>query len=611
MTKSRIHAEPDGPRRASNPYALESFMKYASIAYAVLACSATLLVGVANAAEIIPSARPEGGAGIFAEGSAKASVDPATGILRTAIPFQLPAARGQLQPSLGLSYSSGLANLEAGTGWGLGLPSIERHPLSGPPLYTDADRISFSGKALVPICRIPDSLKCDNAPGEIMPRWAFDWHYYRAQVEGAFARFFWSPNRLTWRVQLKSGETMEFGAPLVLPALGGASRDIDPAVDPAGATYRWNLVRRFDTHDEPSYPNTILYIWSQFGQINRLTDIFDTPPARGASTLADYAHHTHLVWEGFGFPTYTYSPVWRAIQAERLKRVDITSKNNAGVGPREMVRRYHLTYMKNRDSDYSPGKESPLFQRAFLHQVQMEGRCSEVAQETEDKPFVLKEDTNCPMLPPVEMEYTPGDMAPFMVAPNIRTPVDLHGPPFSANLNPVAVMDVNRDGLPDVVKGFHQNPPLGSDVHGVFFNSLTGSAISQVSLNFEITGSDRLEAAMRPSLPTFLSASSGISALGYWGNVSGLGVLWQRTTPAGTEYCRVFADQAHGLEWSLKSVTVHSNQSRSKSNRRSGWGRACRRVWRRKRERRGPCVCVILPTGSEFRLGTRVPEAVE
>jgi hypothetical protein len=550
-------------------HGLESFMKCASRAFAVLAFSVALLVGVANAAEIIPSARPEGGAGIFEGGSDNPSVDPATGILRTAIPFKLPIARGPLQPSLGLSYSSGLAKLEAGTGWGLGLPSIERHPVSGPPLYTDDDRISFSGKALVPICRIPDSLKCENAPAEIMPRWAFDWRYYRVQVEGAFARFFWSPDRLTWRVQLKSGETMEFGTPLVLQAIGGASRDIDRTIIPAAglATYRWNLVRRFDTHDEPSYPNTIVYIWNQFGEINRLTDIFDTAPPRGGSTFAEYAHHTHLVWEGFGFPTYTYSPVWRAVQAERLKRVDVTSKNNAGVGPREMVRRYHLTYMKNRDGDYSPGKESPVFQRAFLQQVQMEGRCSETVQESDGKNlFVLKEDTNCPMLPPVRMEYTPGDIAPAEVTPDIRTVVDLHGPPFSgsSDLNPVAVMDVNGDGLPDVVKGFHESPPRSDDVHGVFFNSLTGSAGSPVRLDFAITGSDHLATAMGPTgQTTFLSARSGISVLGDWGNLSGPGVLWQRkVTPTGAEYCRVFADRAGGLEWNLdvsRCTTISQN----------------------------------------------------
>jgi hypothetical protein len=94
--------------------------------FVVMAGSAALLIGLAYANEIIPSALPEGGAGIFGESSGDVSVDAATGLLRTAIPFQLPAARGPVQPTLALSYSSSLTNLEAGTGWGLGLPSIER-----------------------------------------------------------------------------------------------------------------------------------------------------------------------------------------------------------------------------------------------------------------------------------------------------------------------------------------------------------------------------------------------------------------------------------------------------------------------------------------------------
>jgi hypothetical protein len=251
---------------------------------ATLLCAALVFnVCVCYGQEFIPSVPPGGGAGIFGESSGDVSVDAATGVLRTAIPFQLPTARGPIQPSLALSYSSGMANLEAGTGWGLSLPGIERHPLSGPPLYTDADRMSFSGRALIPICRIPDSLKCANAPGEIMPPWAFEWHYYRAQVEGAFARFFWSPDGATWRVQLKSGETMEFGAPLVLRALGPPSLDTDPVAN--DAIYRWNLVRRFDTHDEPNYPNTIVYIWNHLGQLNYLTDIFDITGCKFSAAL--------------------------------------------------------------------------------------------------------------------------------------------------------------------------------------------------------------------------------------------------------------------------------------------------------------------------------------
>src|SRR5437867_4133536 len=75
---------------------------------ATLLCAALVFtVCVCYGQEFIPSVPPGGGAGIFGESSGDVSVDAATGVLRTAIPFQLPTARGPIQPSLALSYSSG------------------------------------------------------------------------------------------------------------------------------------------------------------------------------------------------------------------------------------------------------------------------------------------------------------------------------------------------------------------------------------------------------------------------------------------------------------------------------------------------------------------------
>src|SRR5437879_308507 len=106
--------------------------------------------------EAILPALPGGGAGVFGEGNV--SVEMTSGVLRTAIPFLLPAARGAVQPQLALSYSSASGPSEAGTGWGLNLPSIERKPLSGAPLFTRLhDRMAFSGQPLVRICGIPAS----------------------------------------------------------------------------------------------------------------------------------------------------------------------------------------------------------------------------------------------------------------------------------------------------------------------------------------------------------------------------------------------------------------------------------------------------------------------
>lgn len=48
------------------------------------------------------------------------SAQASTGIATFTVPFALPTARGDAQPSLGLSYSSASGNDVAGIGWGVG-----------------------------------------------------------------------------------------------------------------------------------------------------------------------------------------------------------------------------------------------------------------------------------------------------------------------------------------------------------------------------------------------------------------------------------------------------------------------------------------------------------
>ena len=162
-----------------------------------------------------------------ASSGALVTVDATSGSASASYPFDLLTARGNAQPSLGLSYSSSAGVREAGYGWGLnGLPSVERrHPSSarGGPTHIDptagptGDRFYFGGSPLVPICVVgngpcnPDSSGADT---ESLPPWANGWVYFRMEVDTTFARFFWSPDGRSFVVQFKSGETMELGAPL-------------------------------------------------------------------------------------------------------------------------------------------------------------------------------------------------------------------------------------------------------------------------------------------------------------------------------------------------------------------------------------------------------------
>ena len=72
--------------------------------------------------------------GAFTAGLPNADV---TGAMTQVLNFQFPPSRGAIHPSLGLSYNSSAGDREAGMGWGLTLPSINRVRPSGFPSYVD------------------------------------------------------------------------------------------------------------------------------------------------------------------------------------------------------------------------------------------------------------------------------------------------------------------------------------------------------------------------------------------------------------------------------------------------------------------------------------------
>jgi hypothetical protein len=298
---------------------MRRFPQFRSLSPVTMSFCAALLMAAAALAQdgsgLVVASQP--GSGTFNEGYSfpEATVDPSTGAAHATIPFSLIPARGSAQPSLNLVYSSAAGMRTAGVGWRLDLPSIERKNLSGPPQYEDplvtplppsrnpwnpsGDRFTFSGQPIVPICQVSLSSTppCDNAPAEPMPSWADKWVYFRAQVEGAFARMFWSPDGNTWRVELKTGVTLEFGASLVDTASGApatCSTAVDRDTNPKGSPiFRWNLARQFDIQSAPVEVNLVVYCWSGLGAENNigyLTDIYDTP--RASTGVANLARRT-------------------------------------------------------------------------------------------------------------------------------------------------------------------------------------------------------------------------------------------------------------------------------------------------------------------------------
>jgi len=422
---------------------------------------------------------PEGGS--LAIAGALASADPSTGIAHSSYSFRLETARGRVQPSLGLTYSSADGQREAGIGWGLNIASIERHNVSGGPTYNDpptggavtasTDRFEFGGSPLVPICDIDDAGRCKGAlKGEVMPSWAKSgWNYFRLEVDDTYERFFWSPDHYTWRVQTKTGETREYGLPADgIGGVGGIDQGIrdlkigNVPYETAGV-FRWNLVRRYDAVNDA---NEIVYVWRQLSSsdgdlspIGSLTDIYDTSPPGQPSYLPGFAHHTELMWEAdpAAVPSNLQPQVFRVRPTFRLAQVNIWSFSWGfvmGIGvERGLVRSYALTY-------YKPGTQSVQYARSLLESIQMTGACPNLLDSGSHRKLTL----SCATLPATKFTYNTATAAAS----------------WSTMSNMVAAnstfVDIDGDGYPDAVSaenlnGPEQNPRphFARNIHGMGF----------------------------------------------------------------------------------------------------------------------------------------------
>lgn len=399
------------------------------------------------------------GPGIYGEGKGAATPDSATGAMRYDFPFHLPSARGSVQPALGLTYSSAAHDGEAGYGWTLSLPTIERRPASGWPKFYAEDgspvgdeRYTFEGQLLALVCA--NALSCSETPNETHPSWSGGWAHYRLQVDDLQARFYLSPNRATWRVQLKGGEHIELGEPTngVLPGSCDAI-DRDP-IHPQ-AFLRWRVTRRFD----PARPfmSVVEYCWKKLGTrgLSFLTDMWDTPRPGSPTNLSVYAHHTQLDWEAHDFPSASYAFADRARPDQRLHRVSVASATWLANGEREIVRTYELAYLGQRASSvtYDPTTETPFWNHSFLQKITERASCGSESDGAAPANPACAAST-----PAVRFEYAGTPVTAF----GVQTPFN-GVPPEIAQPLPwvlsVSIVDFNRDGLPDLVQSWQHRGP--------------------------------------------------------------------------------------------------------------------------------------------------------
>lgn len=444
----------------------------------------------------------EGGSSSIA--GALATADLATGTAHAGYAFRLETVRGEVQPALALSYSSTDGQREAGLGWGLGYAAIERHNDSGGPRYSadpsqggavtsSTDRFVFGGAPLVPICRV-EAGKCSGMQsGESLPSWAGDgWNYFRLAVDTSYDRFFWSPNHQTWVVQSRSGETREYGIPQ-----DGSGRTGGIDKDNGGYSYRWNLVRSYDTMGAN---NEVIYVWQQLynasegtSPIASLTDIYDTSLPGAPSALATFAHHTQLIWEvDPAAPPAALQPrVWHVTPVFRLQQVNVFSMTASGGGNRMLVRSYALSY-------YAPGSQSVGYERSLLQSVQMTGACPNVSDSGSMQALSL----SCASLPAETFTYNSAS------APSKWTTMSHQVAAEST------FVDIDGDGYPDAVSpdpsGSSNLPPqIALNNHGTGFGQTNGLPV----LHTGSTG---------PAYAWFASTQGNTGfAFGNWGQISG------------------------------------------------------------------------------------------
>ncbi len=494
---------------------------------------------------------------------AEAAADARTGAATLSYPFELPHARGTAQPALGLQYSSQRGVGEAGLGWSFDLPVVERRGPGGPPTFQDLvpsgntvvegrtfalpsgeylatrDRFHYGGQPLVLVCFRLVGGACEGQPdaraeklqldGPI-PTWAQGWSLYRLEREGTFGRFFWSPDRRTWRVQWKSGETLELGAPLAATFSGDTSTGLVLERGDPARVLRWNLVRQYDAHGSDNAPlNPIVYRWN----LGVLTDIYFTPAIKeGTTGLGAYAHHVRIVQDSPTIAQQAWAPAWRRPPGVLLTRVEIASRTLASSGPRQLVRRYHLTYDRSRN-------------RPLLATIQVEGRCaSPIVEEGQWLPFAT-----CPRLPATTYTYAP-------VFQNAWVTTKFQGDKLADRTagdkkTNVALLDVDGDGLTDLLTASE------SGAYAVYINS------------YERTSGSRLrrETLSVPPVPSPLApgrvvwpfrADQGQTVVGDWLGIGRASILFRALLSAT-------GDQAQGVQklfalvrgpqgWSLQPV---------------------------------------------------------
>ncbi|HTL58005.1 MAG TPA: toxin TcdB middle/N-terminal domain-containing protein [Candidatus Limnocylindrales bacterium] len=336
-----------------------------------------------------------------------------TGTAKYAIGFKVPPGTAGHAPALGLSYEGGGGNGPVGYGWSLPMACIQRRTDHGIPTY--GQDVGFPRQ---------DAF-INELKEELVPQTN---GYFFCQNEGAFIRY--QPVGDHWEGTLPNGTRLEFG-------LSENSR-IQNATN--NSVFSWLLEREVDTHG-----NAILYTYSSFQGETNLNQKYLSVIRYGPGAPP---------WSSYHFVSLEYEdrPDWfedcRAgfivRTGKRLKtiRVGTQGVNLAG----------HL--QGDFDGDGKPDYLDRAYQFAYLNYAGTNSHWSLLAKVT---PLGADGVSN---LPSSSFGYT------AIEPPDIASATGLiiggsNEPPAVMDNELVELVDLNGDGLPDLLKtdfggGAHQ-----------------------------------------------------------------------------------------------------------------------------------------------------------
>ncbi|MEQ8818920.1 MAG: SpvB/TcaC N-terminal domain-containing protein [Sumerlaeia bacterium] len=370
------------------------------------------------------------------------------------VKIAIPPGRAGFAPGMTLAYNTGAGNSEYGIGWSLAIPMIQRQTDKGLPAYSDADVFLYQGEELA---RLTDGT-------------------WRCENEGSFVRL--RREGLGW-VATERGGTRHYFGETTRQLRGGKDRfdetfcwHLDRSVDVNGNTIRY-VYRQFEDSPGRFYPSRVRYNENEAGtKYFEVSFEYSNPalssPQTGAVALADWweaARKTERAEKALQ-TGYAVPEGWdESFQLAGVDtRPDALSDFRAGFHQRWgrrcsaisvkqenlTIRRYELRY-QDEDAD----KDALQSDLSLLRTVTVFGKNA-------PPPY---DDTNRYRLPTLTFDYTelarPGSAPVFQVRGEPRFPL---GDPNTD------VLDVNADGLPDIV---HIEPEdsvywlnLGPDLDG-------------------------------------------------------------------------------------------------------------------------------------------------